>query len=101
MVSDTLTSEVATMSTEVWLRSKTSKMRRMKPCAMNMRVDRMLSTITLPLQAMDLTTFLLGTVVDWMRVPSTSGRREFRIITGMLRSMAGITVAGCKTFAPK
>ena len=29
---------------------------------MNMRVERMLSTITLPLQAMDFTTFLLGTV---------------------------------------
>jgi hypothetical protein len=31
----------------------------------------------------------------------TSGRREFRISTGMLRSMAGITVAGCSTLAPK
>src|SRR4051794_17185133 len=36
-----------------------------------------------------------------MRVPGTSGRREFRINTGMLRSTAGMTVAGGRTFAPK
>ena len=36
-----------------------------------------------------------------MRVPGASGRREFRISTGMLFSMAGSTVAGCSTLAPK
>ena len=73
----------------------------MKPCAMNMRVDRMLSTLTLLLQAIDFTTLLLATASAKMRVPSTWGRREFRMSTGMLRSMAGSTVAGCSTLAPK
>ena len=34
-------------------------------------------------------------------MPSTSGRRELRIRTGIFFSMAGSTVAGCSTFAPK
>ena len=38
---------------------------------------------------------------ETISVPSTSGLREFRIRTGMFFSMAGSTVAGCSTFAPK
>ena len=36
-----------------------------------------------------------------MRVPGPSGRREFRIRTGMARASAGWIVFGCSTFAPK
>jgi len=53
------------------------------------------------LQAIDFTMFVLATASETMRVPSTCGRREFKIKTGILRSMAGTTVAGCRTFAPK
>ena len=51
---------------------------------------------------MDLTGLELGDACpQTMSVPSTSGRRELRISTGMFFSMAGSTVAGCSTFAPK
>ena len=36
-----------------------------------------------------------------MVVPLASGRREFRIRTGMFRATAGSIVAGCSTRAPK
>ena len=48
----------------------------------------------LRLHAMDLTTLSQGTASATMRVPGTSGRREFRISTGIFFSMAGTTVAG-------
>ena len=53
MVSETLTSDVDTISTGVSKRSKTSKMRRRKPCAPSMRVERMLTTVMPRLQATD------------------------------------------------
>src|ERR1035441_10698004 len=56
-------------------------MRRRKPWAINMRVECMLTVVILRLQAIDLTTFSQCTDSDVMRVPGTSGRREFRIIT--------------------
>ena len=101
MVSETLTSEVATMSTAVSKRSNTSKMRRRKPCAISMRVEWMFTSVILRLQAIDLTALPQCTDSATMRVPSTSGRREFRISTGMFFSTAGTTVAGCSTLAPK
>ena len=66
-----------------------------------MRVEWMLTTVILRLQAIDLMTLAQGTASAMMRVPATSGRREFRISTGMFFSMAGSTVAGCSTLAPK
>ena len=68
---------------------------------MSMRLEWILTTVILRLQAMDLTTLLEGTLAEVMRVPGTSGRREFRISTGISFSMAGTTVAGCSTLAPK
>ncbi len=53
------------------------------------------------LQAIDFATFAQCTVSRTMSVPSTSGRRELRISTGMFFSIAGTTVDGCSTFAPK
>ena len=41
-------------------RSKTSKMRRRKPCAISMRVEWMFTSVILRLQAMDLTTLRAG-----------------------------------------
>src|ERR1700722_9163976 len=101
MVRETLTSEVETISTGVSKRSKTLKIRRRKPCAISMRVECTLTSVILRLQAMDLTTLPHGTASDTMRVPETSGRREFRIRTGIFFSTAGTTVAGCRTLAPK
>ena len=76
-------------------------MRRRKPCAISMRVEWMLTSVILRLHAIDLTTLSHGTASAVMRVPGTSGRREFRISTGMFFSIAGTTVAGCSTLAPK
>src|SRR5205823_3872053 len=53
------------------------------------------------LQAIDRMGVLHGGGSETINVPSTSGRREFRIRTGMFFSMAGNTVAGWSTFAPK
>ena len=61
----------------------------------------MLTLVILRLQAIDLTALSQCTDSDVMRVPGTSGRREFRISTGMFFSIAGTTVAGCSTLAPK
>ncbi len=36
-----------------------------------------------------------------MSVPGDSARREFRMRTAIFFSIAGSTVAGCSTFAPK
>ncbi len=46
IVTDTLTSDVVTTSTDVRCCSNTSKMRRRKPCAISMRVDVMSTTVT-------------------------------------------------------
>ena len=44
-----------------------------------MRVETMLTSVILRLHAMDFTTLAQGTRSATMRVPATSGRREFRI----------------------
>ena len=88
-------------TTGVAKRSKTSKMRRRKPCAISMRVECTLIRVILRLHAMDFTGLPQETASAMMRVPSTSGRREFKISTGMFFSIAGTTVAGCRTLAPK
>ncbi len=53
MVSDTLTSEVASISTGVSYRSKISKMRLRKPCAISMRVETIFTSVILRLQAIE------------------------------------------------
>ena len=50
---------------------------------------------------MDFTAFLQGTDPDTIRVPSTWGRREFRISTGMFFSTAGMTVGRMQNFRAK
>src|SRR5579872_1771686 len=79
MVRETLTSEVATMSTGVSYRSKTEKMRLRNPCAISMRLEWMSTTVMRRLQAIDFTALVEGTLAEVMRVPGTSGRRELRI----------------------
>src|ERR1700691_1006776 len=66
-----------------------------------MRVDRMWTTVTPRLHATDFSTLVHGTDSETIFVPGASGRREFRIHTGMFFSLAGRTVEGCSTFAPK
>lgn len=100
-VSETLTSDVDTISTGVLYRSNTSKIRRKNPCAISIRFDRMFTTVKPCLHATDLSTFPQGAASATMFVPAAAGRREFRMRTGMFFSFAGITVAGCSTFAPK
>src|ERR1035438_4037052 len=56
-------------------------MRRRKPWAISMRVECTFTSVILRLQAMDFTTLPHGTASETMRVPETSGRREFRIST--------------------
>ena len=50
-VTDTLTSDVVTTSTDVLNRSNTSNSRRRKPCAISIRVEVMSTTVTPRLQA--------------------------------------------------
>src|SRR5215468_6940211 len=72
-VSDTLTSEVETMSTgQRWL-AKTSKILFRKPWAMSMRVATTSTTVMRFLAAMALNTLLLLGAVAVMRVPSHLG----------------------------
>src|SRR5690242_14564197 len=76
-------------------------MRRRKPCAISMREETMLTRVMLRLQAMERMGLDEGGGWETISVPSTSGRRELRMRTGMFFSMAGSTVAGCNTLAPK
>src|SRR5436309_13877657 len=100
-VTETLTSEVETMSTgQRWL-AKISKMLLRKPCAISMRVATTSTTVMRFLVAIALKRFLLLGAVAVMRVPSFLGLREFRINTGMFFRMAGSKVAGWSTLAPK
>src|SRR6476661_7859380 len=100
-VTETLTSEVETISTgHRWL-AKTSKIFLRKPCAMSMRVATTSTTVIRFLAAMALKIFLLLGAVAVMRVPSHLGLRELRIRTGIFFWIAGSRVAGCRTFAPK
>src|SRR5437763_1776366 len=83
-VSDTLTSEVETISTgQRWL-AKTSKMLFRKPCAINMRVATTSTTVMRFLAAIALNTFLLLGAVAVMRVPSFLGLREVNMSTWLL-----------------
>src|SRR5260370_2864198 len=100
-VTETLTSEVETMSTgQRWL-AKTSKMLLRKPCAMSIRVATTSTTVIRFLVAIALKTFLLLGAVAVMRVPSQLGLPELRMSTGIFFWMAGSSVAGCSTLAPK
>src|SRR5688572_24508749 len=101
IVTDTVTSDVVTTSTEVLKRSNTSNRRRRKPCAINMRVDVMLTTVTPFFDATAVSgrsAFGRSAVIS---VPRAWARCELRMRTGMLRDTAGCIVDGCSTFAPK
>src|SRR5687767_5477160 len=90
IVTETLTSDVVTTSTDVRNCSNTSKIRRRNPCAMSMRVDWMSTTVT---PRFDATAVSGLPVRGRSRVTSvpreSSGRRELRMRTGMLRATAG------------
>ncbi len=100
-VTETLTSEVETMSTGQRCCAKTSKMLLRKPCAISIRVATMSTTVMRFFAAMALNVFLLFGAVAVIRVPSFLGLRALRINTGIFFWMAGSSVAGCSTFAPK
>src|SRR5438270_5087984 len=100
-VTETLTSEVETMSTGQRCWANTSKMLFKKPWAMSMRVATTSTTVMRFLAAMALNRLLVLGAVAVMRVPSHLGLREFRISTGIFFWMAGSSVAGCSTLAPK
>src|SRR5258707_14053065 len=87
-VTETLTSEVETMSTgQRWL-AKTSKILLRKPCAMSMRVATMSTTVMRFLAAMALKMFLLSGAVAVIRVPSFFVLRELRISMAIFSWMA-------------
>jgi hypothetical protein len=100
-VTETLTSEVVTTSTAVLNRSNTSNSRRRKPCAISMRVEVMSITVTPRLQASAVSAPASPRPSAVIIVPFTSGRRELRMRTGMLRATAGRIVLGWRTLAPK
>ena len=93
--------DVVTTSTDVRKRSNTSNRRRRKPCAISMRVEVMSTTVSPRLQASAVMTPSSLRPSAVIIVPLTSGRREFRIRTGMFLDTAGRMVLGCSTFAPK
>ncbi len=64
-------------------------------------VDTILTNVMFFLQAIERIELRDCGGLDTISVPSDSGRREFRMRTGMFFSIAGRTVAGCNTFAPK
>ena len=100
-VTDTLTSDVVTTSTGVLNRSKTSNNRRRKPCAISIRVDVMSTTVTPRLHASAVSWVPSARASAVIMVPATSGRREFRMRTGISLATAGRIVLGCSTLAPK
>src|SRR6266566_5558589 len=78
-VRETETSEVATMSTDVWCRSKTSNRAFRKPYAISMRDDETVTIVIPRLHAIDLIKFLHGRAWRVMRVPVPFGFLEFRM----------------------
>src|SRR5258706_9084779 len=100
-VTETLTSEVGTISTGHLCRANTSKMEARNPCAISMRVATMSTMVIRFLAAMALKVLRLGGMRAVMRVPSFFGLREFSTSTGMFFCTAGSSVAGCNTLAPK
>src|SRR5262245_8068534 len=101
IVIETLTSEVATMSTEVSCLSKTAKRRERNPWAISIRSDVTLMTVIPRLNAMALTTARDGGALRTIAVPAASGRLELQTRAGMPLAIAGSSVLGCRTFAPK
>src|SRR5215813_847055 len=93
-VTETLTSEVETMSTgQRWL-ANTSKILFRNPWAINMRVATTSTTVIRFLAAIALKIFLVLGAVAVIRVPSHFGLDEFKMSTGMFFWMAGNSVAG-------
>ena len=90
IVTDTLTSDVVTTSTDVRCCSNTSKMRRRNPCAISMRVDVMSTTVTPFFDATAVSGRSLGGRSRVISVPPAScGRCELRMRTGMFCATAG------------
>src|SRR5579885_2789205 len=77
IVTETLTSEVETMSTAQRCAANTSKILLRKPCAMSMRVATTSTTVMRFLAAIALKIFLLLGAVAVILVPSHFGLREF------------------------
>src|SRR5439155_15625840 len=100
-VNETDTSEVATISTGVWCRSKTSNSAFRNPYAMSIRDDETVTIVIPRFDAIDLIKFLHRRASRVIRVPVPCGLLELRMKTGMFCSTAGNTVNGWRTFAPK
>ncbi len=89
IVTDTVTSEVVTTSTGVLKRSNTSNSRRRKPCAINIRVEVMSTTVTPFFDATAVSGRSLFGRSPVINVPRAVARCELRMRTGMLRATAG------------
>ena len=100
-LSETLTSDVVTTSTDTRWRSNTSNNARRNPWAPSIRAEVIWSTVIPALCAMVLTVPGDASASAATTVPGSSGARESRMRTGMRRRMAGSKVLGCRTFAPK
>ena len=101
VVSDTETSDVATRSILIRCLSKTSNKALRKPCAISIRDDVIVTATIGRFVANDFTNDLPAGASELMTVPGPSGLPEFRIRTGIAFCMAGRTVDGWRTFAPK
>mmetsp|Transcript_115084 Transcript_115084/g.229194 ORF Transcript_115084/g.229194 Transcript_115084/m.229194 type:complete len:202 (+) Transcript_115084:243-848(+) len=102
-VSETVTSDVAMTSTEASYLSKILNTCAKKPCCPNIRVLLMTIIVMPCLLLMAATRRLLLSASPMsvtMRVPGTSGCKELRTLMGTLAFQAGMTAAGCTTFAP-
>ncbi len=100
-MTDTEISDVETMSTGVSHRAKTSKSVRRKPDAISIRLVTT-STVAIPfLKAIERTPRPSEPAAARISVPGKSGRREFFTRTGMPFSIAGESVSGWRTRAPK
>ena len=102
-VTEIETSEVVTRSTTTWWRPNTSNTRARKPCASSMRLEAIVTAVTPCLQAIDLTRHesAAGSASATISEPGSAGSAVLSTRTGSPRSMAGSSVFGCSTRAPK
>src|SRR5271166_5493497 len=100
-VTEMLTSDVDTISTAQRCRAKISNTAARNPCAISMRAATISMIVMRCFAAMALNNDFDFWVRATNRVPSFAGFREFSTSTGMFFSIAGNTVAGCNTLAPK
>src|ERR1700688_1995442 len=100
-VSETLTSDVETTSTATLCRSKASNIARKNPCASSIRGAATSTIVMRFFTAIALKIFFPCGARAVIFVPSHDGLREFSTYTGIFFCIAGSTVAGCSTLAPK